>query len=309
MSTGLLCLEMFCEGVDKMDTDYTYKRPSIIPHDMGGDDGKLDLRLAGVLELLEHAPLENVSTVLDVGMGKGQITRYLSEHGKRVTGTGVAFSSYDLDLAELERYGIQAVECVAHDMPFEDESFDAVVMSHILEHCLSVADTLKEIRRVLRPNGLLMVFVPPHSHFVSAGHVSMGWNVGQLLYTLLVNGFEVSQGQFIEYKRSVCAFVWKSSKCLPSLRGDRGDIHILNDAKCFPFPVITADGFDDGYWGKIRSLNWQAEDLFTSPAERWFGRLMRVFPLSFRVLSARILSRIVDELIMNSCINPKKLRG
>jgi SAM-dependent methyltransferase len=276
---------------------------------MGEQDGKLDIRLSGVLELLQYAPLDNVSTVLDVGMGKGQVAKYLAERSKQVTGTGIAFDSYNLDATECERYGIHVVECPAHAMPFDDFSFDAVVMSHVLEHCPSVGETLKEVCRILAPNGLLMIFVPPHNHFVSAGHVSMGWNVGQLMYTLLVNGFEVSQGEFIEYKRSICGFVRKSSDPLPPLRGDRGDIHILSAAQRFPFPVITLDGFNDGYWGKIRSLNWHAERQFVSPAERLLGSVMRILPQSVRVLSVRILTRIIDNLVMNSYLNPKELRG
>jgi SAM-dependent methyltransferase len=92
-------------------------------------------------------------------------------------------------------------------MPFPEKSFDAVVLSHVLEHCADVGRALGHVRRVLKEKGLLLVFVPPVEDIVCAGHVSVGWNVGQLMYVLALNGFDVSRGNFIEYGYNVCGFV------------------------------------------------------------------------------------------------------
>jgi SAM-dependent methyltransferase len=43
----------------------------------------------------------------------------------------------------------------AHNIPFEDESFDAVVANHMLYHVPDLNGTLSEIRRVLKPAGKL----------------------------------------------------------------------------------------------------------------------------------------------------------
>ncbi len=45
------------------------------------------------------------------------------------------------------------------------------------------------------------------------------------------------------------------------------------------------------------------------PAERLFNHLISIIPLSIRILGARILTRIVDDLVGNSCLHPKELRG
>jgi len=45
-------------------------------------------------------------------------------------------------------------------LPFSDESFDEVLMSHSLEHVPDVGATLREVHRILRPRGRLTVIVP-----------------------------------------------------------------------------------------------------------------------------------------------------
>jgi SAM-dependent methyltransferase len=207
---------------------------------------------------MEQAPISPGQKVLDVGMGSGQLSMWLAAKGLLVTGTGLEVESYDCDIKLLQSRGIQIVPCGADCMPFEDDTFDAVVMSHVLEHCSDVRSALIEVRRILKDGGWLMVFVPPHEMGVSAGHVSIGWSVGQLMYVLLAAGFWVKDGRFISWSGSVCAFVRKDGQFrLPPLRGDRGDLHILGKLDLFPRAIKSRDGYHDGYLGAIGALNWE----------------------------------------------------
>jgi len=45
-------------------------------------------------------------------------------------------------------------------LPFEDSSFDAVVSFEVFEHVFNLDEVLKEIRRVLKPGGKLLVTMP-----------------------------------------------------------------------------------------------------------------------------------------------------
>lgn len=47
-----------------------------------------------------------------------------------------------------------------HQMPFKDESFDAVLCNHVLEHVADDIQAMKEIARVLRPGGFAILQVP-----------------------------------------------------------------------------------------------------------------------------------------------------
>jgi GT2 family glycosyltransferase len=49
---------------------------------------------------------------------------------------------------------------VQNDLPFKDESQDAIIARHILEHCVDAIKAIKGWRRVLRPGGKLIIAVP-----------------------------------------------------------------------------------------------------------------------------------------------------
>jgi SAM-dependent methyltransferase len=276
-----------------------YVKPAAIPSDMGGSIVQVDSRLRGVLQLLEKAPLAPGQSVLDVGMGSGQLSTWLAEKGLRVTGTGLEMESYSTDLAKLQALGVQTVSCYADSMPFEDASFDIVVMSHVLEHCPNQALALSEAKRVLKDSGQLLVFVPPYTSAICAGHVSIGWNVGQLIYVLLLAGFSVKDGSFIEWSGSVCGFVAKCNGMkLPALRGDRGDLQILSRAGMLPLHIKSADGFDDGFCGDIGAINWDAAHLevltrTSSRVRRTLSLIASFLPLRVAFLLFR-LSRLIE---------------
>jgi SAM-dependent methyltransferase len=215
----------------------------------------IDERLRDVFRLLEDIPMENIDTVLDIGAGKGELALHLSRKGKKVTCTGLAKDSYIANVNDFRQYGIEYIEANVETMPFAEESFDAVIICHVLEHIPNVFNALTLIRRVLKKDGLLCVFVPPQEDVVCAGHISVGWNIGQLMYVLLLNGFDVRSGSFINYGYNIGGFVRRSEKKLPKLRFDRGDIQILAREGFWPSP-IGAGGFGDSFNGNIMAINW-----------------------------------------------------
>jgi SAM-dependent methyltransferase len=53
-----------------------------------------------------------------------------------------------------------AVICDAHELPFQDQTFDGVVIQAVLEHVLDPGQVVDEIHRVLKPEGLLFADTP-----------------------------------------------------------------------------------------------------------------------------------------------------
>jgi len=94
--------------------------------------------------------------VLEIGCGTGESTLRL--RGARSV-TAVDFSEEMLARA---RAKLSDVRFVVHDvreaLPFADASFDLVTENLVLEHIEALAPVLAEIRRVLRPGGMALLF-------------------------------------------------------------------------------------------------------------------------------------------------------
>jgi len=61
------------------------------------------------------------------------------------------------------------VACDACNLPFENESFDAIFCRELIEHVLNDDLLLSEARRVLRPNGWLLITTPNGLHWLPDG--------------------------------------------------------------------------------------------------------------------------------------------
>ena len=101
-----------------------------------------------------HRSLDSISgDVLDVGAG--------DQPYRRVFESIESTSSYcPLDLHDNKGYSPAEYTWDGVAMPFDDASFDTAVLTEVLEHCPEPEVTLKEVYRVLRPSGRVLVTVP-----------------------------------------------------------------------------------------------------------------------------------------------------
>src|SRR5437667_10249215 len=94
--------------------------------------------------------------ILDVGCGTGANLEMLAEFGDA---EGVDVSSEALDFCRAR--GLAKVkQGAAESLPFEDASFDLVTGLDVVEHLDDDMAGLREMRRVLRPHGRALLFVP-----------------------------------------------------------------------------------------------------------------------------------------------------
>lgn len=79
----------------------------------------------------------------------------LGQGMESITTTDVRLVSTDIALTPLTQIIVDA-----HDIPFEDESFDGVIAQAVLEHVADPVRCVAEMRRVLKPGGLVYAEIP-----------------------------------------------------------------------------------------------------------------------------------------------------
>lgn len=90
--------------------------------------------------------------VLDVGCGTGEFLSLL-ESGVGVDINGICVKHC------LDR-GLEAVKMEEDILPFDNESFDTLILDNVLEHISEPNQLIKELIRVLKIGGIIIIGVP-----------------------------------------------------------------------------------------------------------------------------------------------------
>lgn len=115
-------------------------------------------------------------SVLDVGCGTGYLVDLLARRHPGRRFAGVDFLIDDATRSRLP--SVDFTEGKIEALPYDDNSFDTVICTHVLEHVLDIAGAVRELRRVARHR--LLIVVPrereyrftfnPHVHFFPYTH-------------------------------------------------------------------------------------------------------------------------------------------
>jgi ubiquinone/menaquinone biosynthesis C-methylase UbiE len=108
-------------------------------------------------KLWSLAHLSSNGIVLDAGGGTGRVSQYL--HGK-VAQIVVADESFGMLREAQRKAGLQPVLSLTETLPFQNDTFDSIIMVDALHHVADQQETAEELWRILKPGGRLIIEEP-----------------------------------------------------------------------------------------------------------------------------------------------------
>ena len=106
-----------------------------------------------VKQRLKH----DVPRCLDIGAGSGDLLALLRLSWPNMQAEAC---DYHIERFALNDVPITQIDLNTQPLPYPDASFDLVTCSEVLEHVENYRSVLREIHRVLKPNGLMVVTTP-----------------------------------------------------------------------------------------------------------------------------------------------------
>lgn len=156
--------------------------------------------------------------ILDLGCNN---KKYKGSPGDEVIGVDIQKSPQVDVIHDLEKM----------PLPFDDNSFDMVYMSHTLEHIPNLRPLMEDIWRILKPSGILRLILPHRSN-------PMSYGIGHYSYWSLnsfdsigkpesdIHGFKlidrniklITPFQFLEplFNRMTKFYEWRLSAFIPA---------------------------------------------------------------------------------------------
>jgi ubiquinone/menaquinone biosynthesis C-methylase UbiE len=249
-----------------------YLDEKFIPKNLFGFDNFLREK-----KILEKINLDPNDVILDIGCASGRQIFLMSPYCKKAVGIDISPSFIEEGKKYLQRKNIKNVELLislAEDIPFPENYFDKILCAELLEHVIDPGRVLKEIHRVLKRGGKLIITVPNLN--------SEGTFYGRIKRFLGIKKFK----PLPEFS-------------LESLR-KHGNAHLREfDGKTLEELVKKYD-FKIIYKGGINFLDWPGIDLMIRALNKlgiWQNFFLKIF-LFFEFLLNKVLINFGRHLIL-----------
>lgn len=111
-----------------------------------------NIALKNKLNLINNIQ-KSKGSLLDIGAGTGEFLFVAKENGWNCVGVEPSEKAKAIALKK----GVSFSETTNL---LEDHSFDVITMWHVLEHVPNIEDQIRELKRLLKPNGTILIAVP-----------------------------------------------------------------------------------------------------------------------------------------------------
>jgi SAM-dependent methyltransferase len=212
------------ERIRRQPSEYDLEIYERVRHDLMD---KLYMGLTGRFQIRGHQKIGEWSTryadqtVLEIGCGHGHHLLYCGSSYRHYIGLDINFES---TRTIRERYpATRAVNADAYVLPFRSASVDCVISVYNFEHLRQLAESLKEIRRVMKPGAELLFGIPAE---------------GSLLYEV---GRQLTSKRYMEHKYGIdydAIVHWSHWNNYPEVMAMVKDYFIIEEQRFIPFDFL-----------------------------------------------------------------------
>jgi len=167
--------------------------------------------------MLEYLYPKEGERILDIACGAGELGLKIAERGCEVSGIDMSKDAINSArrLAERERVACEFRVGNAEDLPYPDGYFDKIVCSSSLEHFNDDIKALKEMCRVLKPDGSVVMTVDSLTYPISdelkdvhrkIAHVVNYYTRETLEERFKIAGFEMRRSEYLLNSRITSLF-------------------------------------------------------------------------------------------------------
>ena len=126
-------------------------------------------------------------TVLDIACGEGYGSNLLSAKATHVTGMDADAITIEKATAKYKRDNLYFVQSKAEKIAAADTEFDIVVSLETLEHLSDHTAMMKEIKRVMKPGGLLIISTPDKKEYTDKRMYKNPFHIKEHLRVILIS--------------------------------------------------------------------------------------------------------------------------
>jgi len=179
-------------------------------------------------KIMKEIDLSN-KVVLEVGPGSIEHLDYNKTKANKYILADINKDFLDISSKRLKQYGIKNIETIqveGLEIELDNNSIDIIITFHQLEHIYELDTYLQELKRVLKPNGILIGAVPTEG--------GIAWGTGRFLTSRRY----VRKNMDFDYDKIIC---WEHPNFVNKIKNllDKNFTNIKSIKK--PFGVLPMD--------------------------------------------------------------------
>lgn len=121
---------------------------------------RLKRRTHEAIEAIKKYHPQNINSILDIGTADGLMLSQIKKTFPKTQCIGLEYSQELIEVCLRRDKNIKIVQGDAQNLPFQDNSFDIAISAAVIEHLDKPLKMLREARRVLKKEGILIVTTP-----------------------------------------------------------------------------------------------------------------------------------------------------